>query len=401
MTATALTRFERGRRGVLGAAVVGGVGLAATLLGGVLSPREAAYGYLFAFAFWLSLGLGALVMLASFHAARARWPTVLRRPLEVMAACCPVFAALFIPVLVTMPHLFPWVSVPPGLSAHDLHVLEHKRAYLNVPFFVGRAVLYFAVWGGVGVLLYRWSVRQDTEPAITERAVRFTLQQRRLSAGALPFLVLCLSFASLDWLMSLEPWWQSTVYALYVGCGAVTAALATVAITAAFARGAGEFGALMGPPHFNRLGTLLLAFVCLWAYCGFSQFLLTWIATLPEEVTWYRARLEGAWLILAVVLAVGHFGIPFFLLLLRAVKQRPVALAGVSAWVLLMHAVDVYWLVFPALRPGEGTFHWTSITALVGVGGVTVASWLGLARGGFTVPVRDPFLPHSLRVSGS
>ena len=122
---------------------------------------------------------------------------------------------------------------------------------------------------------------------------------------------------------------------------------------------------------------------------------------MPEEVTWYRARLDGGWRAVAVLIAVGHFAIPFFLLLLRRVKQSPVALATVSAWLLLMHAVDVYWLVFPALHPQDASFHWTSITALAGVGGVTVAAWLWLVHGGFTVPVRDPFLPHSLRVPGA
>ncbi|AEI67400.1 hypothetical protein [Corallococcus macrosporus] len=401
MTATVLTRLHPGRRVAWGAALVGGLGLLATLLGGVAAPREAAHGYLFAFAYWLSLSLGALLILAAFHSARARWPTVLRRPLEVMAASCPLFALLFVPVALTLPHLFPWVAHPAGLGAHDAHLLAHKQPYLNVPFFLGRAVLYFAVWGTVGVLLFRWSVRQDAEPAITERAVRITLRQRRLAAGALPLLVLCLSFASLDWLMSLEPLWASTVYALTVGCGAVVGALATVAVVAATARGAGQFGALMGPAHFLRLGTLLLGFVCLWAYCAFSQFLLVWIASLPEEVTWYRARLDGGWRAVAVALAVGHFGVPFFLLLLRRVKQRARSLAVVGAWLLLMRALDVYWLVLPALHPGTAAFHWTCATAWAGVGGWTVAAWWLLARGGYTVPVRDPFLPHSLRVPRS
>ncbi|QDE68923.1 hypothetical protein BHS09_19120 [Myxococcus xanthus] len=401
MTAAVLTRLTEGRRVTWGAAAVGSLGLLATLLGGWAAPREAAHGYLFAFAYWLSLSLGALIILAAFHAARARWPTVLRRSLEIMAASCPLFALLFVPVALAMPHLFPWVALPSSLSGHDLQLLAHKQPYLNVPFFLGRAILYFAVWGAVGVLLFRWSVRQDAEPGITERAVRITLYQRRLASGALPLMVLCLSFASLDWLMSLEPLWQSTVYALTVGCGAVVGALATVALTAALARGAGQFGALMGPAHFLRLGTLLLGFVCLWAYCGFSQFLLVWIASLPEEVTWYRARLDGGWLAVAVVLAVGHFGVPFFLLLLRRVKQDAGALAAVGAWLLLMRALDVYWLVWPALSPGAATFHWTSATAWAGVGGWTVAAWGLLARGGYTVPVRDPFLPHSLRVPRS
>ncbi|MFP2956825.1 hypothetical protein ACLEPN_03070 [Myxococcus sp. 1LA] len=398
MSIDVLARWEGSPRVRRGALAVGVLGLGATGAGALAAPRETAYGYLFAFAYWLSLCLGALLILAAFHASRARWPTVLRRPLEVLSACCPLFAVLFVPVALAMPQLFPWVSPPPDLGSHGLHLLEHKRPYLNVPFFLARAIFYFGVWGAVGWLLYRWSVRQDVETGISARSVQLTLWQRRLSAGALPMLVLCLSFASLDWMMSLEPLWQSTVYGFYVGCGAVVAALSTVAVLAAVLRGPGEFGALMGPHHFRRLGTLLLAFVCLWAYCGYSQFMLMWVASLPEEVPWYRARLDGGWRWAAVLLAVGHFAAPFFLLLMRRIKQRPRALAGVAAWLLLMHAVDVYWLVVPALHPRSVFVHWTGLTAWVGVGGLSVAACLAVARGGYTVPVRDPFLLHSLRV---
>ncbi|WP_338868704.1 hypothetical protein [Myxococcus stipitatus] len=401
MRVDALTRYDGGRREMWGAFGLGAIALALTGGGAIAAPREAAHGYLFAFAYWLSLCLGALLILSAFHASRARWPTVLRRPLEVMAACCPLFAVLFLPVALSMPLLFPWVDVSGELGSHARQLLEHKRPYLNVPFFLLRAVFYFAVWGAVGGLLYRWSVRQDAEPGISERGVRFTAWQRRLSAGALPGVVLCLSFASLDWLMSMEPLWQSTVYALYVACGAVVAALSMVAVLASGARGAGEFGALMGAPHFLRLGTLLLAFVCLWAYCGYSQFMLIWVASLPEEVTWYRARLDGGWLPVAVLLTVGHFVVPFFLLLSRRIKQSPRLLSGVAVGLLLMRAVDLYWLVVPALHPGRASFHWTCLSAWLGVGGLTVAACLALARGGYLVPVRDPFLLHSLRVPKS
>ncbi|MCE9670221.1 hypothetical protein LY474_20700 [Myxococcus stipitatus] len=398
MSLDVVPRHDGGWRTLVGAGGLGALFLLATLAGGRASPREAAYGYLFAFSWWLSLGLGALIILASFHASRARWPTVLRRPLELMAACGPLFACFFVPVALAMPWLFPWVSPPSDLGAHGLHLLAHKRPYLNVPFFLVRAVLYFLVWSVVGGLLWRWSVRQDAEAGISPEGIRLTQHQRRLAAGTLPLVVLCLSFASLDWMMSLEPLWLSTVYALYVGCGAVVAALSTVALLAAGGRGPGGFGALMGPRHFRRLGTLLLAFVCLWAYCAFSQFMLIWIASLPEEVTWYRARLDGGWRALAVLLAVGHFGVPFFLLLSRRIKEHPRSLAAVSAWLLLMRVVDHYWLVLPALHPGRASFHWTSVTAWLGLGGLSVAAVLWLARGGYTVPVRDPFLLHSLRV---
>jgi hypothetical protein len=176
--------------------------------------------------------------------------------------------------------------------------------------------------------------------------------------------------------------------------------MAVVGILAVLGQGPGQFGALMSAVHFRRWGTLLLAFVCLWAYCAFSQLLLMWIATLPEEVTWYRARLDGGWHWLAALLAVGHFPVPFLLLLLRRIKESPRALATVCAWLLLMHALDVYWLVLPALHPGHWAPHWTSLTAWVGVGGLSVAACLWLFRGGYPVPVRDPFLLHSLRVPG-
>ncbi len=399
MTVDVLAPWNGGRNIQVGALVVGVLGLVATAAGALAAPREAAYAYLFAFAFWLSLCLGALLILAAFHASRARWPTVLRRPLEVMSACSPLFVVLFVPVALAMPQLFPWVAPPPDLGSHGHHLLEHKRPYLNVPFFLARAAFYFLVWGAVGGLLYRWSVRQDAEAGISARSVRLTLWQRRLSAGALPGLVLCLSFASLDWMMSLEPLWKSTVYGFYVGCGAVVAALSTVAVLAAVWRGPGQFGALMGPYHFRRLGTLLLAFVCLWAYCGYSQFMLMWVASLPEEVTWYRARLDGGWRRVAVLLAVGHFAVPFFLLLVRRIKDSPRSLGMVSVWLLLMHVVDIYWLVVPALHPRAFYFHWTGLTAWLGVGGITVAACWALARGGYMVPVRDPFLLHSLQVT--
>jgi hypothetical protein len=210
--------------------------------------------------------------------------------------------------------------------------------------------------------------------------------------------VICLSFAVLDWMMSLEPLWESTVYALFVGCGAVVGAMSVVGILAAVGQGQGQFGALMRSVHFRKLGTLLLGFVCLWAYCAFSQLLLMWIATLPDEIQWYRARLDGGWRWLAAVIALGHFALPFLLLLQRSIKKHPRRLALVCAWLLLMHAAHMYWLVLPALHPRQWYPHWTSLTAFIGVGGLSVAACLWLARGGYTVPVRDPFLPHSLRV---
>jgi hypothetical protein len=213
--------------------------------------------------------------------------------------------------------------------------------------------------------------------------------------------VLCLSFGAQDWLMSLEPLWYSTVYGLYVGCGGVVSALSLLILWAAGSREEGNVGALMRPEHFRRLGTLTLTFVCLWAYCGFSQYLLMWIATLPEEVTWYLARGQNTWAALAWTLMVGHFALPFLLLLQRRLKQRPAAIGAVAVLLLLMHAVDVYWLVVPALHPLGFSLHWTAPFAFLGAGGVTVATALWLSGRSRAVPIGDPFLPHSLEVPSS
>lgn len=393
MTPPVLPRFEGGRRALLLSATVGVLGLAATAVGAVLDVRSALHGYLFGFTYWLGLCLASLVLLGAFHASKARWPVVLRRALEVASATAPLFLILFVPVLLGMDRLYPWVSPVPALGEHTLHVLKHREPYNNVPFFVARAAVYFIAWGLVGHLLHRWSVRQDDtgEP-------RWTAWQRKLGAASLPVVGLTFSFMTLDWLMSLHPTWQSTVYAVYVWSGSTVGALALLVVAAVATQGTRHFGSLMTPGHYQRLGTLLFAFVCFWAYIAYSQFMLIWVATLPEEVGWYRIRMEGGWGTVSLLLVLGHFVVPFAVLLPRTLKTRPRALAGVALWMLLLHAVDMAWLVLPALSPGNVVLPWTALTAWVGVGGLAVAFAVWRARGTYPVPVGDPFLLHSLQV---
>lgn len=384
-------RFQGGRRAVLAGAVVGALGLLATLLGGLADARQALFDYLFAWAYWTGLCVGALALLATFHTTGARWAVALRRALEQVAGAMPLLALLFLPVALGMRELYAWMRPTPELGEHALHLLAHKRPYLNAPFFLVRAAVCLAAWWAVSALLLRWSRRQDASGALET-----LVWQRRLAAGALPVLGVTLSFALQDWLMSLEPNWESTVYALYVFSGAFAGALALLSLLAALLRGPTQFGALLGPGHYQRLGTLLFALVCFWAYIGFSQYLLIWIASLPREVPWYRARLGGGWGTVAVLVALLHFALPFFLLLSRKLKQRPRALAGVALLILLAHVLDTYWLVLPALHPGGLSFHWTSVTAFLGVGGLALAFTAWRARGDYPVPVRDPYLLHSL-----
>jgi hypothetical protein len=381
-----------------GAALVGTLG---TALGALASPREAAFSWLFAFVFWLSLCLGALIALQMLHASRSRWVVVCRRPLEVLAGSLPLFVVLFLPLIWAAPLLYPWLDPPAQWSQHQLEVFHHKTPYLNFSLFLVRAGVYLVLWGTVGVLLYRWSAAQDALAPQSPRSLRLTSWQRKLAAGALPLVVVGQSFASTDWTMSLEPLWHSTVYGLYAGCGAVVGGLCVLLLWGAMAQAQGQVGAAMKPEHWRRLGTLTLTFVCLWAYCGFSQYLLIWQATLPEEVTWYLSRGKGSWRAAAWLLMIGNFALPFLLLLLRAVKERPRLIGPLAAWLLAMHALDIYWLVVPALRPHELHLHWTAPLAWFGCGGACLLTWLFLQGRVRAIPAGDPFLPHSLEVPRS
>jgi len=387
-----LERFEGGRSFLVGSLAVGLVGLAATAIGFVLEPRETLFSYLVAIAYWLGMAVGALILLAILHASNAKWPVVVRRMLERMAASCLVFVPLFIPILLGMRQLFVWVSRPASLSEETRALLDQKQAYLNVPFFLLRTAIYLILWGAVAYLLNTWSVRQDTS-----RDTRWTLKQRRLGAFSLPFLGLSITFAAFDWLMSIEPTWYSTIFGVYYFAGGFVGAIALLTLITVLAQGPNLYGSLVSVDHLHNLGNFLFAFVIFWAYIAFSQFMLTWIADLPEEAPWYLVRAAGEWQPVGIALAIGHFLVPFFILLFRRVKRDRRALGAVAAWVLLFHYLDVYWVIMPALRPGSIWPSWTHLTALVGVGGVAVAFTLWMLRGGYTVPVGDPYLQLSLR----
>ncbi len=389
---TPLGRFQGGRQLLIGAAVVSVVGLAATAIGFAQQPRQALFSYLVALAFWLGIALGALILLSIFHASNAKWPVVVRRMLEKMASSSIIFLPLFLPVALGMKYLFVWVSRPAELGQHVLQLIEHKRPYLNVSFFLVRAGVYFLIWIAVSYLLSAWSIQQDTSSDL-----QLTVKQRRLGAASLPFLALSITFAAFDWLMSLDPTWYSTIFGVYYFAGSFAAAIALLTLVTVLARGANLFGSLVSPEHYQNLGNFLFAFVVFWAYIAFAQFMLIWIADLPEEVSWYLVRATGKWKSLGVALAIGHFVLPFFALLSRRIKRDPRTLGAISGWILVWHYLDVYWMVMPALHRDAPAPHWTDLAALVGIGGVAVAYTLWTLRGSYTIPVGDPYLQASLR----
>ena len=370
-------RYER--RSLL----VGAVALAVCLAGGIAISREQfLHAYLTAYLFWAGIALGSLALLMLHHLVGGRWGHVIQRVLEAGASTLPLLALFFLPVLLNLPALYIWAQ--PG-AAERLHLVHHKALYLSAPFFWVRTLCYFAIWITLAGLLRRWSLEQDRtgEAGLTRRL-------QVLSGPGLVLYGLTVTFASVDWVMSIEPQWFSTIYGVifFVGQGLTALAFAIVAM-----RLLGDREPLLGtigPGHFHDLGNLLLAFVMLWAYIAFSQYLIIWSGNLPEEITWYVNRMAGGWRVLAFALIGLHFILPFLLLLSRTTKRRIHALFVVALGILLMRLVDLFWIISPAFHPTEGGLHWLDLVAPVALGGIWLAAFLRQLRRHPLLPLHDP-----------
>jgi len=347
--------------------------------------RQFLFSWLVAYLFFLSLALGAAYFVLIQYVTQAGWSIVLRRTAETIMGTLPLFAVLFIPILLGLSALYPWTT--PGDDA----LLRAKAPYLNVPFFVIRAAIYFGVWSAIGLTWSRASHRQDTtgDPAISARL-------RYWSGPAMIALAVTQTFASIDWVLSLEPQWYSTIFGVYFFAGSMVSFLALLALAGAGLRWAGLLADVVSREHLHDVGKLLFGFTCFWAYIGFSQFFLIWYANLPEETVWFLERLEGSWRGVSILLAVGHFLIPFFYFMPRAVKRNAGALAVGAAWMLIMHYVDLYWQVMPVLHRTGARPCLMDLTALLAVGGCVAAVVGTTVRRAALVPLKDPRLPESL-----
>lgn len=370
-------------------------GAAAALLGAVVcvimglgNPKQFFFSWLVSFLFFLSLALGALFFVLIQYAAQGGWGIVLRRIGETTFATLPVMAALFLPVLLGLRDLYSWTV--PGAAERDA-LLHWKAPYLNVPFFLVRAALYFGLWSFIALLYYRGSRGQDAtgDPAVSARL-------RRLAGPALIVLALTQSFAAIDWIMSLTPHWYSTIFGVYFFAGSFVGFIALLSVVAVAMRRAGLLDTVISAEHLHDVGKFLFAFTAFWAYIAFSQFFLVWYANLPEETIWYKARMQGSWLTVSLFLMAGHFIAPFLYLMGRRVKRNGTTLALGGAWLLAMHFVDLYWQVMPTLHPEGLRPSVLDAAALLAVGGCFGAAAGWLMRRQALVPVRDPRLAESL-----
>ena len=369
-------------------AVCAVLGAIACALLGAGHPKQFFFSWLVSFLFFLSLALGALFFVLIQYAAQGGWGIVLRRIGETTFATLPLMAALFLPLLLGMRDLYSWAV--PGAAEHDA-LLRWKEPFLNVPFFLIRAALYFSAWSFIALLYYRASRGQDTtgDPAVSARL-------RRLAGPAIIVLAVTQTFASIDWIMSLTPHWYSTIFGVYFFAGSFVGFIALLSVAAAAMRRAGLLDTIITAEHLHDVGKLLFGFTAFWAYIAFSQFFLMWYANLPEETIWYKARLEGSWKALSILLMAGHFGVPFFYLMGRAVKRRGSTLAVGGVWLLTMHFLDLYWQVMPTLHPEGVRPSALDLAAFVAVGGCFVAAAGWLLRRQALVPLRDPRLAESL-----
>jgi hypothetical protein len=306
--------------------------------------------YLVGFMLWAGVAVGSMAIMMLHHLSGGGWGVVLRRLFEAATRTLPLVAVLFLPVAVAAitRTLYPW-TMPEHTGAH---AIEHKLLYLNVPFFLGRAVFYFAVWFAMAYFLNKWSLEQDNED---DPRVRRRLRERMqtVSGPGIVLFGLTVTFAGVDWVMSLEPEWFSTIYGLLIMAGWGLTALAFMILAAVWLRGHAPLERVYQPRHFHDHGKLLLAFVMIWAYFSFSQYLIIWAGNLPEEIPWYLRRTQHGWGYVAVALVLLHFALPFVLLLSRDLKRTARLLSRVAALVLMARVVDLFWTIAPSIRAAE------------------------------------------------
>jgi hypothetical protein len=386
------------------ALIVGVVALAVCGLGFVFDRDHFFRSWLIAFLLFLGISLGSMALMMIQHLSGGTWG-VFRRVFEASSRTIPFLALLFIPVLFGMTSLYVWT--------HEDHVqadqiLRHKSMYLNTPFFIGRAVFYFVVWAVLSMVLNRLSARQDTGDV----AVNSTIQ--RVSGAGIVLYALTVTFAGIDWIMSINPHWYSTLFGFLMMGGQGLAALAFTIVICTILIKTEPMNTLLKPGHFHDLGKLMFAFVMLWAYFNFSQFLLTYAANLIEEIPYMVTRTSHGWQYLALFLITFHFAVPWLLLLSRRTKRTPQRLVIIAAWLLFARYADIYMLVTPEfvssgqnshlVEGGEAVshffIHWLDLAAPLAIGSLWFWMFLTELKKRPMFAAGDPYLRESLATAG-
>jgi len=375
------------RRLPLIGAVAAVIGIATSLVLRGNDEKQFFYSWLVAFLYFMSVGLGALFFVLIQYATKSGWGIVVRRLAENTAAALTVMVLAFIPVCLGLTRLYSWTD-----AAHLDAILQGKTWWLNSSRFLVFGLIYFGVWAFLAWWFRSGSVKQDEtgDTDLTRRRVKWA------GPGIILF-ALTTTLASFDWAMSLEPHWYSTIFGVYYFSGSLVGVFAFLSLVVIGLRRAGCLEGFVTTEHLHDLGKLLYAFIVFWAYIGFSQFFLIWYANIPEETEWYLERLAHGWKPVTVFLAVFHFALPFFLLMSRHVKRKSLTLGLASAWMLVMHFIDLHWLVMPSFEEKGGFgFAVLDVTTMLGVGGLFLAAFGFFLTRAKLVPAKDPRLIESI-----
>jgi hypothetical protein len=354
MAPPSIARWQRA------ALAVGVLALAISVAGGISNPTQFFQSYLVGFLFWLGIPLGCLAILMLQYLTGGDWGMVIRRPLEAATRTLPLGLLLFVPLAFGMRHVYEWTSgeaLPP-----------HKADYLTIHFFLGRAGIYFAIWLALAWLVNHWSRRQDASGDAQNK--------RKLTMLAGPGIILyglAVSFAAVDWIMSLDPSWYSSIFGMLIMGGQLVSGMAMMIATLVVLGREQPMADVYQSRHFHDLGKLLFAFVMVWAYFSVSQLIIIWSGNLPEEIPWYTIRMATGWRGIGLLVVVLHFVLPFSLLLSRDLKQRPARLVWVAVLLLVARVLDIYWLTAPEFWPGGIHLHWMDALIPVGIGGIWLA----------------------------
>lgn len=351
------------------------------VLGAVLQPEKFFSAYLLGYMAWLGLSLGSMAFLMLGHLTGGDWGQAVRRIFEAATRTVPLMILLFVPVILGMHHLYTWMR--PEDIARDKHLQDITRTYLTPGGFILRAGIYFSIWLILATLLSRWSAEQDIPPE-RDTSSRF----RALSGPGLVLYGFTLAFASIDWIMSLNPHWISTIYGLIFLAGQCLSSICFVVVVSAILHRYKPMSEYLKPNHIHDYGNLMLTLVMLWAYFAFSQWLIIWAGNLPEEISWFTRRLHGGWQYVGLLLALFHFVVPFLFLLARGFKRRLQDLVWLAVFLMLMRFVDLFWYIEP-------TFHlqfqvsWQDVVVPGAIGGFWLAWFCRNLRGRPLLPLFD------------
>lgn len=330
--------------------------------------------------FWLGLSLGCMAILMLHHLVGGSWSIVIRRLLESGMMALPLMAVLFIPILLNLPKIYFWAR-PESLA--DPKIADIAHSYLNFNGILIRAILYFVIWFGMAYFLNRWSTEQDSI------AGQSTLRFRALSGLGMVIYSFAISFAVIDWVMSLQARWISTIYGLLFVAGEALSAFCFCVVIETILAKRKPMSDYLTDTEVHDHGKLMLAFVMVFAYFNFSQWLIIWAGNLPEEIPWYKARLNGGWQYVGLFLVIFHFAVPFALLLSRQLKRKAGTLVWLASWLIIMRMVDIYWHIEPAFH-SEVHLSWVLFAILAGMGGLWMAYFFHNLRARPLLPLNAP-----------